>query len=100
VGPLQQRNGRILGQFEHPLVEGEPAQLTVEEAIRRQRPVVERSGIGVVVVEQIRGQGGVSERAVRLHRPILPASPLTAGDVQPDASAATGASSSSYTLKR
>ena len=41
VGALEQRDGRVLGQLEHALVEGEPAQLAVEVAVSGQRAVVD-----------------------------------------------------------
>ena len=36
AGPLEQRHGRVLGELEHPLVELQPGQLAVEEAVGRQ----------------------------------------------------------------
>ena len=37
LGPLEQRQVGVLGQLEHPLVEGEPGQLAVEEPVLGQR---------------------------------------------------------------
>ena len=38
LGPLQQRHPEpVLGQVEHPVVEGQPGQLAVQEPVRRQR---------------------------------------------------------------
>ena len=36
LGPLQQGQGRVLGQLEHPLVERQPGQLAVGEAVGRE----------------------------------------------------------------
>ena len=51
LGPLEQRDPRLGGELEHPLVEREPAQLAVEESLvghRRRRPIA-RPGSELVV---------------------------------------------------
>ena len=50
VRPLEQGQGRILGEFEHALVEGEPAQLAVEVAVVGQLRVEGLGQVEVVVV--------------------------------------------------
>ena len=72
VRPLQQRRGRVLGQFQHALVEREPAALPVEEAALRQLGAVVASvvlvrvevgvEVGFQVGDRVRGHG---VRAVR-----------------------------------
>ena len=72
VGALEDRDGVVLGELEHPLVERQPAQFAVEEPVGGQGRVVDELRIRLVVVEQICGDRRVAERAVALHRPILP----------------------------
>ena len=47
-GPLQQRQPRVLGQLEHPLVEVQPGQLAVEEPVLVLLDRVERRRVGDV----------------------------------------------------
>ena len=49
LGPLEQRQLGVLGQLEHPLVEGEPGQLAVEEPVVGQRLLDARQDGGGVV---------------------------------------------------
>ncbi len=69
VGPLQQGRGRVLGEFEHPFVEREPAALPVQEAALGQLVAVRRVlvdvEIGIEIGFQIRARGGDRVRAVR-----------------------------------
>ena len=66
VGSLQHGDLRIFPEFEHPLVEREPAQLTVEEAVLRQAAVVDPGRL-VVVVEGVGDQTGVVEKGLAVH---------------------------------
>ena len=50
VRPLEDGKGRILGEFEHALIEGEPAQLAVEVAVVGQLRVEDLGQVEVVVV--------------------------------------------------
>ena len=63
----------VLGELEHALVEGEPAQLAVEVAIRRQGAVIDaRRPASTSSSSSVGGDRRVAERASRFHRPILP----------------------------
>ena len=53
-------------EFEHPLVEREPAQLAVEEPVGRQRPVVDPGRV-VVVVEAVGDESGVVKKRLAVH---------------------------------
>ena len=65
VGALQQREGVVFGEFEHALVEGEPAQLAVEVAVLGQRAVIHaRRFVEVVLIERIGRRGGLGELSV------------------------------------
>src|SRR5690606_39181491 len=74
---LQQRQRRVLGELEHPLVERQPGQLPVEEPVVGQglvhhlgQPVRPR-GLGQLeVLGDVRGERGVDGGCVR-HRTIV-----------------------------
>jgi hypothetical protein len=75
VGPLQERGVRVLGEFEDPLVEREPAAFAVEEAALGQggargvaagrRRLLVRVQVRVDVRLQVGDRGGDGVRAVR-----------------------------------
>ena len=71
VSPLEEREFRIFGEFEHPGVEGQPAQLAVQVAIGRQGTVVDPGGLVVVVIETVGGQSGVAKIRLVAHTFII-----------------------------
>ncbi len=66
VDAFEERNRFVLGEFEHALVEGEPAELAVEEPVGWQGAVVDPGRV-VVVIETVRGEPGVVEVTLRIH---------------------------------
>ncbi len=72
VGPLQQRQVGVFGQFEHPGVERQPAQFTVEVALRGQRAVVDPDLVVVVVVQAVGRDDRVRQVALGVHASIQP----------------------------
>ncbi len=70
VRPLEQRQGVVLGEFEHSGVEREPAQFPVEVAVGGKAPVVDPTRLVVVfVVNEIRADGGLPDIGVAVHGP-------------------------------
>lgn len=69
VSPFEEWGGRVLGEFEDALVEGEPAAFAVEEAAAGELAVgavlVVRVEIGVEVGFQVGNPGGNRKRTVR-----------------------------------
>ena len=80
AGPLEQRHARVRGELEHPLVELQPGDLAVEEAVgraarlgpaspcgtgttRMNRPLDARPGLVALVMEMTDSVGGVRGRA-------------------------------------
>ena len=65
--PLEERQLRVLGQLEHPLVEGQPGELAVDEERRWQRSDGRRRGRGVSRVP-VADRGGAFSRACAARR--------------------------------
>jgi len=74
VHPLEQRHRRILREFKDPLIEGQPAELAIEETIPGHAPVIYPGRLSLIVVEEVGSQSRVAERAL-VHAPYL----VTAG---------------------
>ena len=92
VGAFEHRQGVVLGEVEHAAVEGQPAQLAVEEPVRRQVAAVRRDpGWIEVVVQHVRERSAPLHDTVRVHVVILPPGGLRANERPPRAQAARGA---------
>ena len=92
VGAFEHRQGVVLGEVEHPAVEGQPAQLAVEEPVRRQVVAVRRDPRRVeVVVQHVRQRPAPLHDTVRVHAVILPPGGLRADERPPRTQAVRGA---------